>query len=125
MKAEKLIYFDFFGAVLTTVLLLWVIYPRAAIFGINPTHLYYLASYAGAIVALHLFNHISSSIDIRSFLSLLILANGGYILFTLLFLIRNADTLTSYGWIYFVLEMLIILIIILLELNARKVLSAD
>jgi len=125
MKAEKLIYLDFFGAVLTTVLLLWVVYPLSPIFGIIPAHIYGLASYAGAIVVLHLFNRISSAIRMRPFLIVLMIANVGYILFTIFFLIRNTDTLTFYGWIYFLAEMLIILVIIRLELKASQALSGE
>lgn len=120
---ETIFLIDGFGALLTVFLLLGVVIPFSAAFGMPDEALYWLF---GAACVLSLFSFYCAHIKTHQWkllLTTIVATNCAYCILTTTLLISFRDTVTLLGWIYFVTELIIIVSLICLEVRLIKQLT--
>jgi hypothetical protein len=108
MKSKVIFLIDAIGAFISIVFL-GLLYLFEACFGMPKNILLY---FIGIAFLLFLFSSIiykTNPINWRFYLKCLAILNVSYCLFTIFHLVHNLSLLTIYGYIYFILEVLIII----------------
>ena len=118
LNQKRIFLIDAFGALLTAFLLFGILAQYEHYFGMPSTVLYALSGTAFGlfIYSISCYRFIKS--NWKPFLGILIVCNIIYSFVSLGLLIQHAEQLTDLGWIYFILEIIVIGVIISLEYKA-------
>src|SRR5690606_9693846 len=115
MSLKQLFLVDSMGALLTA-LLTGIIMPKFEKFlGIPASLLYSLSAIALALFVYSLLCHFSAGMYIRQLMLIITLLNILYCCTTLILLAYHSSTITTWGWVYFSGEIVIILALASLE----------
>ena len=117
---KRLFLIDCLGALLTALFLLTILARFESIFGMPVSVLYFLSLIAG-IFAIYSFCCFYFFPDnLRPFLRIILIANLLYCCLTAGFIISFYNRLTILGWIYFVMEIMIIICLSVIEFRTLK-----
>lgn len=121
---KQLFLLDGFGALLSSFLLGVILVEFKNLFGIPVPTLYFLAILPGtfAIYDLYCFTSVK---NIGLYLKSLAHINASYCCISLGFAFYHVDTITVLGWIYILLEILIVLVLANLEINIARLISKE
>lgn len=124
LNPKKLFLFDAFGAYVTALMLGLVLVRFESFFGIPPSALYILAAIPMFYVLYDLAAYFFSNEKNALFLKGIALLNLLYCFISVGMAINHAETITSFGWIYIIVEVIIIVVLSIFELKvAKKLLS--
>jgi hypothetical protein len=112
LSAKKIFAIDAMGALLTAVILYWVGRHYSAYFGMPGSILLFLSFFGFVLFIYSTLCYIIEMNRVKPFLNLLILSNITYCLITLFSIIAFAQSLTTLGLIYFILEIAIVSILV-------------
>lgn len=114
-KPKRIFVMDGLGAWLSMVLLYWVLAPFEQLFGMPANIVYVLAGIAFGLFLYSAGCQFFIKSSWKPFIGLLVIFNAAYTLISLVLIILHADKLTVFGWTYFVLELIVIGVIIMIE----------
>jgi len=117
---RRLFLIDGLGALLSAFFLGVVLVRYQVYFGMPVPVLRVLAGIALGFAVYSLSSHILLKSGGRPFLRLIAMANGLYCALTAGLLVHYAGQLTPPGWIYFVLELVVVLSLVRVELHASS-----
>lgn len=112
---KRMFFIDAIGALLTALLLSGILAQFEGVFGM-PKYVLYLLS--GNAICLFLYSiccHLIITKNWKPWLSTIIILNAIYIMLSIGFVIIYFENLTALGFLYFILEVIIIAMIIILE----------
>ncbi|RYM32161.1 hypothetical protein ERX46_15885 [Brumimicrobium glaciale] len=120
LNPKRIFLIDAFGALLTTILLFSVLAQLEQYFGMPKDVLYLLAGIAFGLFIYSLSCNRFVKSNWKHFLRILIIFNSIYLLLSIGLIIKHSESLTVLGWIYFILEFIVIGVLITYELNSLK-----
>lgn len=123
VTVQKLFFIDACGALLTTLMLLFVLIPFEDWFGMPVDILQILAGIAFVIMIFSSLCVIIRPRNFRLFLGLLAYANFFYANLTLILLLIYASEISGLGWLYFLGECAILIFLALVEYQKSKAVS--
>ena len=112
---KRIFLIDAFGALLTTILLFGILAQLEQYFGMPKNTLYLLSGIAFCLSIYSISCHILIKSNWKPFLRILIICNLLYLLVSLVMIIKHSEKLTELGWTYFILELIVIGIIVIVE----------
>jgi hypothetical protein len=112
---KRIFLIDSFGALLTAILLFGILAQLEQYFGMPKHALYLLSGIAFGLFIYSMSCHRIIKSNWKPFLIILIICNIIYSLISLGLIIKYSEELTELGWIYFILELIVIGIIIIME----------
>lgn len=112
---KQIFLIDALGALLTTISLFCVLAQFNEYFGMPKNTLYILSAIAFCMFIYSMSCHKIIKTNWKPFLMILIICNITYVLISIGLIIKYSQKLTELGWIYFILEILIIGIITRIE----------
>lgn len=119
---QKLFLLDGFGAILSAFLVGIVLVNVNERIGIPASTLYFLALLPLFFASYDYYSYRKSPQKIEFFLKGIAMLNLSYCFISLGALFYHLDTITSFGWIYFLSELVIVFLLALYELRtARKI----
>lgn len=119
IKPRTLLLWDGLGALVSAFLLGFVLVKWESFFGMPPPVLFYLAGLALIFAIYSLTAYFLNPQPLKKYLKIIALINLLYCLLTLIILFINFSKLSTWGLLYFFLEILIILGLVYLEWKAR------
>lgn len=120
MDLKKVFLLDAFGAFLTTVLLLGLLVPFDHYFGMPREVLLFLAAIAFGLFVYSSTCYKFSKVITKSFLAVIIFLNIIYSMISIGVIVSYFDSLTKLGLAYFILEIIVIALLVILEINVYK-----
>jgi hypothetical protein len=117
-RPRLLFLIDGLGALLTALMIGGVQVQWAAYIGLPLSVLYLLAGLALVFCAYSLTCHFLLGRRWRPFLLAIMIANTSYCLLTLSLMIYHADSVTLLGWVYYLVEIVIVGVLVWLEKTA-------
>ena len=117
LNPRRLFLIDGFGAILSAFLLGIVMTRYESTFGMPRETLYFLASLPCVFAVYDFFCYLLVAESWRPYLNIIAIANLIYCCISIGFLFYHYQKLTSLGWIYFLLEVIIIIILVIVELK--------
>ena len=112
---KRIFLIDAFGALLTTILLFGILAQLEQYFGMPKNILYLLSGIALCLFIYSISCHLLIKSNWKPFLRILIICNLLYSLVSLVIIIKHSEKLTELGWTYFILELIVIGIIVIVE----------
>ena len=126
LNPKKLFLIDGFGAILSAFLLGVVLVKYEIIFGIPSSSLYFLATIPIFFAAYDFFCYRKTHQKVGFFLKGIAVLNLIYCCISLGLLFYHLETITSLGWIYILIEIVIVLILAIVEFGVgRKIIKAS
>jgi len=124
---KKLLLIDFIGAVISTISLGFVLVHLEAYFGIPRQALYILALLACLLVFFDLYSYVwVDRMRLGRQLKLLGVLNIIYVLFSITYLVTmHFSSVLILGWIYLLLEVIIVLFLAILEIQVAAALKKE
>ena len=119
-EPEKLFKLDAFGATLSAIFLSLVLPNYHDLIGLNVDYLYFLATIPIGFLLYDLFCLYTKKTELKKYLTYIAVANSFYCLLTFSIIYQSRATVTILGWIYFVLEIFIILSLVFFQFTASK-----
>lgn len=119
LNSKNIFLVDSLGAFLNAATLGLVLAPLEHIFGMPRQILYFLATLGIAYGTFSMICHWLNHSAWRKLLYVIIVANLVYAMLTIWLVIRHIGNLTSCGYLYFSLELLVMFILIRLEVRVR------
>lgn len=120
---KKLFIIDGLGALLSAFLLGFVLVIFKDDVGIPLGTLYLLASFPIAFAIFDFYCYLKGNKTTGTFLKIIALLNVQYCIVSFGFALYHSETLTSLGWIYISIEILIILLLSAIEFTVGKQLT--
>ncbi len=112
---KRIFLIDAFGALLTAISLFGILAQLEQHFGMPKKALYLLSGIAFCLFIYSMSCNRFIKLNWKPFLRILIISNIIYSLISLGLIIKYSKKLTEPGWIYFILELIIIGIIVIVE----------
>ena len=112
---KRIFLIDAFGALLTTISLFGILAQLEQYFGMPKNTLYLLSGIAFCLFTYSISCHRLIKSNWKPFLRILIICNIIYLLISLGLMIKYSEKLTELGWTYFILELIVIGIIVIVE----------
>lgn len=120
---RKLFLVDGIGALLSTFLLGVVLVKFERFFGIPPSTLYFLAALPILFASYDFYCHQKGGARIGVFLKGIAIMNLLYCCISLGFAFYHSDTITVWGWVYILIEILIVTSLAVAELIVARTLT--
>lgn len=121
-RPKNLFLYDFCGAMVSIFFLLGVLLKFRNFFGIPENVIIPLAILPGLFATLDLFVYFRTEINAKHMLNLIASLNILYLIISLTLVIQHSELIKVPGWIYIILELIIVLIIAVVEIySARKI----
>jgi len=114
-KPKRIFLFDGVGALLSAFLLGVVLVNYETFFGIPKETLYFLAIFPILFALYDLYCYFFINKKLKLFITIIAMANLLYCLLSIGFLFKHHTTLTGYGWFYFILEIIVVLLVVDVE----------
>lgn len=121
---KRLFLIDGIGALVSAAMLGLVLVRFEAFFGMPEQALMLLAAAPIGFALYDIVSYLTASRHTAILLKGISLLNVGYCGFSVALLVKHADQLTTWGWLYFVGELLIVLTLAGIEWNAARRLVA-
>lgn len=121
---KRLFLIDGIGALVSALMLGIVLVRYESFFGMPGSALILLAAAPIGFALYDVVSYLTASQHTGILLKGISLLNVGYCGFSIALLTRHADQLTTWGWLYFIGELLIVLTLAGIEWNAAKRLDA-
>ena len=115
---KKIFLLDGFGAMLSAFILGIVLVKLESIFGIPKISLYFLASLPFLFAVYDLYVYFNINENLEKYLKVIAIFNIIYCCISIGIAFYNFQLLTAFGWIYILIEVLIIAFIAKMEFNA-------
>jgi hypothetical protein len=112
---KRIFLIDAFGALLTTISLFGILAQLEQYFGMPKKTVYLLSGIALCLFTYSIICYTFIKSNWNFFLRILIICNIIYSLVSIGLLIKYSKKITELGWIYFILELLVIGIIVIVE----------
>src|SRR5690554_847071 len=112
---KRIFLYDALGALLTAFLLFAVLAQFEQYFGMPLETPLLLAGIAIGLFIYSLSCHRFIQSQWKPFLRILIICNAAYLVVSLAMVVKHSETLTALGWLYFILEFVVIGTIIKIE----------
>lgn len=121
LTPKKLFLMDGIGACISAIMLGIVLVQLQKYIGM-PTNVLYLLAIIPVFFAIYSFtSYLKAGKNASSLLKGIAIANLCYCILSIYFMIKHMEVLTSLGWTYFILEILIVVSLVGIELKvARK-----
>jgi hypothetical protein len=119
LKERKIFLVDAIGGLVSAVSLL-VPYLFEDFFGMPQSAVIVFISIAVAYSIYSTTVYLTNTPNWKFYLAIIALLNIGYCMFTVYHLFKNLDTITIYGYVYFITEVLIILTLSFFELKLSR-----
>lgn len=119
-QPKKLFLIDGFGALVSAILLGIVLPQFVTFFGMPQSALYILAIFPVVFMLYDFICYFSVNKKWQPFLRIIAIANLGYCLLSIGFLLQHFQKLTIWGWGYFIGELLIVVGLAVVELWVIK-----
>ena len=120
LNSKKLLLIDFAGALSSTFLLGVVLVQFQSIFGMPSDALYFLSIVACCFAIYSLSSYFITRENRKVFLRVIAYANTIYCCVTLGLIIYFKDSLTLFGFMYFITEMVIITVLAIIEFKVSR-----
>lgn len=120
-KPRKLFLYDGLGALLSAILYGIVLVKLESVIGMSTRKLYTLSMLAGIYAIFSLTCYFKNVKNWRTFLSIIANANLFHCMLTMGFVYYSQFTLSKLGYVYFMLDILVILSIAILELRITNI----
>ena len=120
LDQKNIFLFDGIGAVLSFSLMFFLIAQFESFFGLPQKSAYFLAIFPVFYMIYSFYNHFRPSKYWRPNLKLIIIANILYCFISIGVFMYDVDLLSQYGIVYFILEVLVIIGVVVLELGVLK-----
>jgi hypothetical protein len=117
--SRSILLLDGIGAFVSFVFL-GIVFVQWDLTGMPPKNLYYLAGIALLFTVLHFLFYTLFKTMWLNFLFIMICANTLYALISLVVLVEKAPLVTWMGWVYFCLEIIILLLLVRFEIEWFK-----
>ena len=115
---KRIFLVDALGALLTAISLFVIVVQLEYSFGIPSKVIYIMSGTAFSLFIYSISCHLLIKLNWKPFLGVIIACNSIYSLVSIGLLIKHSEKLTELGWIYFMLELTVILIIVIVEYSA-------
>lgn len=119
-KPKKIFFLDTFGALLTSILLYFILRNFNDFFGLPKDIFEYLSIVAFIFFAYSISCYFLVKQNWKSFLKIICVANILYCLLTFGVILYNYKTISIYGTIYFLAEIAVIIGLVILEMKIIK-----
>lgn len=116
---------DGLGAILSAFMLGIVLVKLERLFGIPTSTLYFLAIFPVFFAIFDFYCYQKKTGDLGRFLKIIAILNVLYCCVSVGFTFYHIETITSLGWMYICIEVLIILILSLFELKTAKKITIE
>lgn len=120
LSAKQLFLIDGLGALLSAFLLGVVLVKFENVFGMPRNTLYILAFLPCLFAIYDLYCYLKIKKNHAPFLKGIAIANLSYCVISIGFAFHHYEQLTTLGWTYFILEIVVVVIIAIIELKAAK-----
>ena len=120
INPKQIFLIDAFGALLTTFLLFGILAQLQQYFGMPNKILYLLSGIAFCLFIYSISCHMLIKSNWKPFLRILMICNLLYSLVSLIMIIKHSEKLAELGWVYFILELMVIGIIVTMEYKSYK-----
>ena len=117
INPQKLFLIDGLGALLSAFLLGVILVKFENIFGMPRKTLYFLAFLPCVFAIYDLYSYLQTRKNQGLFLKIIATANLAYCFISIGAAFHHRQQLTSLGWIYFLFEILIIIVLVIIELK--------
>ncbi|MEN2487386.1 hypothetical protein AAYQ05_06260 [Flavobacterium sp. B11] len=117
---KKIFLVDGFGALLTTILLFFVLRNFNVFFGLSKDIFEYLSIIAFTLFVYSITCYFSIKQNWKSFLKIICAINMFYCLLTFAIILYHYETISFFGIIYFLVEIFVITLIVFLEIKLIK-----
>jgi hypothetical protein len=117
---KKLFLVDGFGAVLSIIMLVFVLVKFETAFGIPKSTLYFLASLPLLFAIYDFYCYFNSKINITTFLFIIGFVNISYCFLSVILALYHVQIVTYLGWTYILLEILVVGFLAIIELKVAK-----
>lgn len=114
---KKIFLIDALGALLTAILLFGILAQLEKYFGMPSNVLYTLSGVAFCLFIYSISCYQLINSNWKPFLKIIIGCNSIYLLVSMACIVLHSDKLTELGWMYFILEFVVIGILIIVEYN--------
>lgn len=119
LKGQKIFLIDAVGAV-ASVLCLYILYSFEGFFGM-PQSVLKIFIFIAIIFSIYSFtNYLISPPNWKFYLTIIALLNISYCLFTMYEIFQNIDTITLFGYTYFIAEICVVLIVSIYEIKLAR-----
>lgn len=122
LKPYQIILVDGIGACLSAMFLFLLLVPLQPYFGLPVDQLYVLGIIAACLMVFSLSCYFLKPLNRSLFLRAVIIANSVYACITSATLFINSDQLTTWGFLYFIGEIIVLVILVNIEI---KVAASD
>jgi hypothetical protein len=119
IRKENIFIIDSLGAFLSTLCLVFIICYEE-LFGMPKTNLYLFVTIGFLFSVYSITCHFFDLSNWKKYLKIIATLNILYCIFTIFSILQNLKSLTNYGFIYFVLELTIIITLVAFELRVVK-----
>ena len=120
LNPKKLFLIDGFGAILSAFLLGVVLVQLERIFGIPSTALYFLATFPIIFAIYDFFCYRNKTDNIPRYLNGIAIMNLLYCCLSIGVAIYHCEKIKSLGWVYLLMEIIVLTILVVIELNVSK-----
>jgi len=120
LKNKNIFLLDSFGALLTTILLLFVVRNFNIFFGLPKNIFEYLSIIAFAFFVYSISCYFLVKQNWKPFLKIICTVNILYCLLTFVIILYNYKTISIYGIVYFLAEIVVIIALVVLEMEIIK-----
>jgi hypothetical protein len=124
-QLKKLFIIDGFGALISAFLLGVILVRYESVFGLPISTLYFLAFWPCLFVFYDLYCYFRIENKTGFFLKGIAFANITYCILSIATAFYHSTTITHVGWIYIVLEIIVVLILVKIELKVANDLSSN
>jgi len=120
VNPKRLFVIDGIGAVLSAFLLGIVLVRLESIFGIPSSALFVLAIIPIFFLLFDVISYYSKAEKTSSLLKVIAVLNTLYCIFSIAMAINHMDSITWLGWVYLILEIIVVLSLVMIELGVSK-----
>ncbi len=117
INPQKLFLIDGFGALLSAFLLGVVLVKFENIFGMPRNTLYFLAFLPCIFAAYDFYTYLRIRVNQGLYLKIIAIANLAYCFISIGLAFYHRHQLTALGWVYFLFEIAIVIILVIIELK--------
>ena len=122
---RKLFLIDGLGALFSAFMLGIVLVKWENVFGIPSSALYVLATFPILFAAFDFYSYQKKNANLSKLLKIIAISNLLYCCLSIGFAVYHIDTVTVLGWLYIIVEVLIVLMLSVFELKTAKKLDND
>ena len=120
IHSKNVFLLDGIGAVVSASIMGLLVAQQVSLFGLPSNDAYFLAAFPCVFFVYSIYCHFNLPVDWKPYLKMIIIANLLYCFISIGVVFYHFASLTNNGLAYFILEIIVILIVVVLELRVMK-----